>query len=83
MTSEHTGRVVDAHGAPVAGAIIVVTQGTVPFPEIALVSDDEGRFWLRLPAEHFRLQARAGSSIGELEVTGGADGEEIVIAIEP
>jgi hypothetical protein len=74
-----TGRVVDATGAPVPHAFVVVVAGTVAMPEIALESDDSGRFTIRLPAGHFTLRAHADAEVGEAEVDGAGDTEVVVV----
>ena len=52
------GLVVDAADRPAAQATIVVVEGTVPVPEIALLADDHGRFALKLPQGRFTLEAQ-------------------------
>ena len=79
--SERFGRVVDVEGAPVPNAHVVIVSGSVPMPEIALLSDDSGRFFLRLPAGVFTLRAHGPAGTGEVEVEDGSDDDEIVIAI--
>jgi hypothetical protein len=68
---EREGRVLDAEGRPVPGALVTVVSGTVPVPEIALIADNEGRVRLRLADGHYRLRAISptGQS-GEGEVSG-------------
>lgn len=81
---ERQGRVLDASGAPVPGARIVIVASTVPLPEIALLSDTEGRFALRLPTGHFTLRAHGpDGAVGEAEVDGAPNTGEIVITIGP
>jgi hypothetical protein len=76
------GRVVDAAGEPVSGALVAVVWGTAPTPEIARRTDDAGAFQVGFPPGRFRVQATTPSGgTGELEVEGGS-GEEIVIRIE-
>jgi len=43
------GEVVDASGRPVPNARVMVLTGPGSFPDIALLTDDEGRFTLGLP----------------------------------
>ncbi len=74
------GRVVDARGAPVPDALVTVVAGTVPFPEIALLVDAEGRFTLRLPDGRFTLRAHSGAGSGDAEVERPGDAE-VVIAV--
>lgn len=48
-------------------------------PEIALLSDDAGRFSLRLPPGIFTLRAHGPAGTGQAEVEGASADEEIVI----
>jgi hypothetical protein len=52
-----SGRVVRADGSPVAGALVAVTAGTAPTPEIAIRTDAEGCFSVALPDGRFTLEA--------------------------
>ncbi len=81
LTERH-GRVLDAEGMPISGARVVIVASSVPIPEIALISDANGGFSLRLPAGRFTLRAhgREGTS-GEIEVQGAPDDSEFVITI--
>lgn len=73
---ELVGRVVDADGAPVPEAVVVIVAGSVPMPEIALLCDDDGRFSLRLPEGVFTLRAHGQGRTGEAEVRSPqSDGE--------
>lgn len=81
LTQRH-GRVVDASGAPVPGASVVIVESTVPMPEIALLCDNAGRFEVRLPPGRFVLRAHSPiGGMGEVEVEGAPSVEEIVIMI--
>ena len=80
-SAARSGRVVDASGAPVARARIVIVAASVPVPEIALLSDDEGRFWVWLPHGVFTFRAHGPAGIGEVEVEDESTDHEIVIAI--
>lgn len=72
-------RVVDAAGRPVAGARLALLRASVPFPEVALVADDDGRATLFLPEGVFAFRAHAPDGrTGEAEVTGGSAGEVAV-----
>lgn len=75
-----TGRVVDAAGRPIQGALVSVVWGTAPTPEIARRTDATGAFHVGLPPGRFRLEAATASEIGHVEVEGGM-GEEIVIRV--
>ena len=44
------GRVLDSGGKPLANARVYFTQGPVPLPEIATLTDDSGAFSLTAPA---------------------------------
>jgi Carboxypeptidase regulatory-like domain len=81
-TERRFGRVVDPDGAPVPNASIVIVAASVPMPEIALLSDGEGRFSLRLPAGSFTLRAHGPAGTGETEVEDPSTGDEIVIRID-
>jgi hypothetical protein len=51
-------------------------------PEIALVSDTDGSFSMRLPSGQFTLRAHGpGGASGEVEVEGAPNSREIVIVI--
>jgi hypothetical protein len=74
------GKVVDADGQPVVGALVAVVSGTAPTPEIGIRSGAEGRFVVALPAGTFTLEAREGIRTGRVEVEGGS-GEDIAIRL--
>jgi hypothetical protein len=78
---ERFGRVVDAGGAPGPNASIVIVTGSVPMPEIALLSDNAGRFSVRLPQGVFMLRAHGLGGTGEVEVGDESADNEIVISI--
>ncbi|GHE39349.1 hypothetical protein GCM10018785_06190 [Streptomyces longispororuber] len=62
---EITGRVRDASGAPVPGAHVLFTDGPRPLPDIAAVTDAEGRFSLGAPtAGRYTLTCRADPLTG-------------------
>jgi hypothetical protein len=69
-------------GKPVEGVLVAIAWSTVPFPEIALMTDADGIVSLFLPAGHFRIVANApdGRS-GTADVNGQEGGEEIVITL--
>ena len=75
------GIVVNREGRAVAGATIVVVEGTSPVPEIALVCDAVGHFSLQLPSGRFTLEARGdGASRGQMTIdVAGAPVETLVI----
>ncbi len=73
--------VVDAAGLPVAGALVAVESGSVPYPEFAIRADEQGRVHLRLPAGHFRIGARGpGGARGSTQVE--APARDTVIRLE-
>lgn len=59
----------------------MVVDGSVPVPELALVSDDDGVFRLGLPSGEFELEARSAARTGRALVQGD-DAEDIVIVLE-
>ena len=44
MSGVITGRVIDAAGAPIAGATVAVTSNAQPVSDIASLTDADGRF---------------------------------------
>ncbi len=67
-------RVVDEHGLPVEGAFISMLRSTVAFPEISLVTDQDGMVQLFLPAGKFMIGADApGKCHNEVEFAKGMD----------
>lgn len=80
-STERFGRVVDAGGTAVPYAHIVIVASSVPMPEIALLSDEAGRFLLRLPPGVFTLRAHGPGGTGEVDLDDTAGGSEIVITI--
>lgn len=74
-----SGRVVDADGAPVPGALVAIVESTVPVPEIALVCDNDGRFTLRLPPGRFTFRAHGAGGSGDQVVEAPADDEVAIV----
>lgn len=74
------GRVIDAEGLAVAGALVSVVWGTAPTPEIARRTNAEGCFLVGLtPGERFRVRATtADGRAGEVDVDGSVAAEIIV-----
>lgn len=74
-----TLRIVDEAGNRVAGATVAVVRSSVPFPEIALLADDDGVVEVRLPPGSFTFRAHgpAGQS-GEVTVRSPGAGEALV-----
>ncbi|MBL8683552.1 MAG: trypsin-like peptidase domain-containing protein [Myxococcales bacterium] len=52
------GRALYEDGTPIARASVVVARGTAPTPEIAKITDEQGRFALGLPEGEFELVVR-------------------------
>jgi hypothetical protein len=76
--------VVDRDRRPVPGALVSVTAGTAPVPEIALVADAAGVVVLPLPEGRFRIAAHAAdgrSGVADVDNT-GPDGQEVVVELD-
>lgn len=73
---------VTAEGRPAAGAIVAVTWGTAPTPEIGIVAGDDGGFVVALPPGRFRLQANAEGKSGQAEVEVGDEAPQIEIKLD-
>lgn len=73
---------VTADGQPAKGAIVAVTWGTAPTPEIGIVADDEGGFIVALPPGRFRLQANAQGKSGQAEVEVASEAPSIEIKLD-
>lgn len=55
----HHGRVVRVDGSGVPDAVVYVTRGTAPTPEIAIRCDTQGRFRIALPPGKFDIEAQS------------------------
>lgn len=79
------GTVVDADHDPVGWATVWFASGDHPTPDIAAVTDDEGRFILTAPAPgRYQIGCRAeGRDVVEtaVDVTGGD--VEITVVLPP
>lgn len=79
-------KAVDRAGAPVRDAMVAVEASTVPFPEIALVTNDEGVVKLTLPRGRFRVGVYAsGDRRGVTEIdleTGDQQVSEICVVVK-
>ena len=69
------GQVVDHNDVPIPNAVITI-EASVPFPEIALITDDKGEFYVGLPNGQFRFTAQSivgerGDTCIECETTKG------------
>ncbi|CAM5543820.1 carboxypeptidase-like regulatory domain-containing protein [Streptomyces abikoensis] len=79
------GTVRDAAGAPVAGARVALTGGPVPLPDIAAVTDGDGRFALTAPAEGtYTLMCRgdSGTATARVQVTPAAAARPAEVRVE-
>lgn len=79
-------KVLDEAGLPVEGAFVAVEESSVPFPEIALVTDIDGGTQLFLPKGRFRICAYGENNRrGSAEAIGGEEGgmEDIEIILTP
>jgi hypothetical protein len=76
------GRVVDADGRPVSGAVVHVVSAPRPVPDIAQLADDAGEFTLALgPGAHV-IGARsdsAGSGEATFEVSDDPEASTSVV----
>jgi hypothetical protein len=77
------GAVHDAAGNPVAGASVFFTSGPTPLPDIAALTDSEGRFALSAPAPGtYQLEAHGETGSGKASVTMPGPGEsELVVEL--
>jgi Carboxypeptidase regulatory-like domain len=76
-----SGRITDTQGRPVAGARVYFVEAPVATPDIAQVTDADGRFSLVAPAAgHYRVGVNApggGRHQQDVEVAGGSPEIEI------
>jgi len=69
------GVVRDGHGDPVAGASVYVVDAPVALPDVAALTDTDGRFTLTAPvAGRYTIEANGGQGRATVEV-GAADAE--------
>lgn len=64
------GRITDREGRPIAGALVVPRSLDVPsppIPEIAIVSDEEGRYAWRLPPGRYEIAVSAAGYRGAVK----------------
>ena len=67
-------RIIDEENRPVRGAQVSVVRSSVPFPEVAIIADDDGIVHLDLPRGEFTFRAYAsGGRQGEASVTTPVD----------
>ena len=74
------GRVLDARGRALAGARISWAEGPVPLPDVALLSDAQGRFTLAAPPPG-RYVLRADSDAGRASATVHAAGAPLTLEL--
>lgn len=79
------GRVIDAEGRGIAGALVSVVWGTAPTPETGRRADADGCFVVGLSAgDRFRVRATAADGrAGETDVDGSASDEIVVRVATP
>lgn len=69
-----SGQVLDPEGRPIGGAAVYIVASPVSMPDIAQLTDDEGRFTLSAPAPgRYTVGARSdrwGAAQAEVEVAG-------------
>jgi hypothetical protein len=64
------GRITDTQGRPVAGALVVpksLDEPSPPIPEIAIVSDEQGRYAWRLPPGRYEISVSASGYRGAVK----------------
>jgi hypothetical protein len=77
------GTVVGARGAPFAGARVYFVEGPVPLPDIAAVTDSNGRFTLTAPAPGTYTVGGAFDDVATSErVTVAEGGCEVTLRLE-
>jgi Carboxypeptidase regulatory-like domain len=82
----HQGRVLWDDGTIVPGALVAVTSGTAPTPEIAIRANANGEFRIALPSGTFGIEARApNGATGSVDVVVGTQPTviEVVLKLKP
>ena len=77
------GRVVTEGGSPISGAVILIESGTVPTPDIGILSGDDGGFVLALPPGTFQLLARTADGRSGRLTLDTSESESVVIVVKP
>jgi protocatechuate 3,4-dioxygenase beta subunit len=78
-----SGTVVDAHGRPVRGARVFLTDAPVPVPDIAALTDADGRFELTAPAPgSYTVGAASDVASASTRVTLPGEGEQVTLRVE-
>jgi hypothetical protein len=71
--------VLDEGGRPVADAAVALARSSVPFPEIALLTNAEGVVALQLPPGIFAFRVRGPTNgSADIEVTSPGPAETVV-----
>jgi len=82
-----SGRVVDANGRGIAGARVMVTAAPGPVPDMAMLTDGEGRFVIGAARPgSYTIAATTDDAAGEHSVSVAADavdGVELHIRRQP
>jgi hypothetical protein len=77
--ARHRILVRDAGDRPVPEAVVALARSSVPFPEIALLTDESGAVELQLPPGVFAFRAVGpGDAFGDVEVTSPGPEETVV-----
>lgn len=72
------GVVADPSGQPVPGAVVMLAAAPVPVPDIAALTDVEGRFSITVPVQGaYRLLIRGASTLTEITVAVHTDAVEV------
>lgn len=72
------GVVTDPSGQPVPGAVVMVAAAPVPVPDIAALTDVEGRFSIAVPVPGaYRLLIRGAIGMAEIPVSIGTQVVEV------
>lgn len=76
------GAVTDPSGQPVPGAVVMVAAAPVPVPDIAALTDAEGRFSIIVPAPgSYRLLVRGAHASSEILVACGEEDRELAVRL--
>jgi len=69
-----SGRVVDANGRGIAGARVMVTAAPGPVPDMAMLTDADGRFVIGAAVPgRYTVAAHTDAATGELAVQASGD----------
>ena len=83
MSRSIAGTVLDATGRPVAQARVYFTSSPAPVPDVAILTDAEGRFRLTAPlAGRYEIGASSDArGLGAVRVTVGAQDASVQIKL--